>query len=358
MKQFKVGVLGATGTVGQNYIHLLQNHPWFVINFLAASKDSQTYVDAVKERGWSMSADVPGKVGRLPVRNVNNIESALEECDFVFSALDTAPAKEWEVQYAAAGIPVVSNAAANRWEPDVPMLIPEINHSHTEIIPFQQKNRGWDKGFIVVKPNCSLQSYLAPIYALIRAGYNVNKIILTTEQASSGAGRPGVPSLDLLDNAVPHIGGEEKKTEQEPWKILGNVSLDGIINYDGLKISATCTRVPVRDGHMAAVNIGFADDIPELEEVIQIWEKFTSLPQDANLPFAPKRPIVYRREENRPQQILDRNEGNGMAVVVGQLRKCPVLDYKFVALSNNVIRGAAGGGILNAELLVHQGYLR
>ena len=362
MKKFKVGILGATGMVGQNYIRLLENHPWFSVVYVAASANSAgvTYEESVKNR-WHMITPVPEKVKKLIVEDVANVEKAIKKCDFVFSAFeipDKNLVKEIEEKYAAAGIPVVSNASANRWTPDVPMLVPEINSEHLKMIKIQQKNHKWDKGFIVVKPNCSLQSYLTPIYALSKAGYPVKKIMITTLQAVSGAGYPGVASLDMIDNVVPYIGGEEEKTEEEPLKILGTIVNDKFVKDKSLSISATCTRVPVSDGHLATVNILFKDKKPTKEEIIKIWREFKSVPQDLKLPFAPTSPIINKEEENRPQPKMDRDIDKGMAVTVGRLRDCKVFDYKFVSLSHNTVRGAAGGGILNAELLVKEGYIK
>ena len=362
MKKFKVGILGATGMVGQNYIKLLDGHPWFSVSYVAASANSagQKYEDAVKGR-WQMDISIPKNVKNLKVEDVTDIEKAKGKCDFVFSAFeisDKKVIKETEEAYAKMGIPVVSNASANRWTLDVPMLIPEINSDHIEIIKTQKKNHNWDKGFIAVKPNCSLQSYLTPIYALEKAGFPIKKIMITTLQATSGAGYPGVPSLDMIDNIVPYIGGEEEKTEKEPLKILGNIKNGEFIERKDLKISATCTRVPVVDGHTAVVNILFKDKKPTKEKIIEIWKNFKSIPQDLKLPFAPMTPIIYTEEENRPQPRKDRDADKGMAVTVGRLRECNIFDYKFVALSHNTVRGAAGGGILNAELLVKKGFIK
>jgi aspartate-semialdehyde dehydrogenase len=362
MKKFKVGILGATGMVGQNYIRLLENHPWFKIVYLAASANSAglTYAESVKNR-WHMTTEIPEKVKNLIVEEVENVEKAVKKCDFVFSAFEISDknlVREIEEKYAAAGIPVVSNASANRWSYDVPMLIPEINHEHLKMIKIQQKNHKWNKGFIVVKPNCSLQSYITPIFALIEAGYPVKKILITTLQAVSGAGYPGVPSLDMIDNVVPYIGGEEEKTEEEPLKILGKIVNDKFVKNKEIKISATCTRVPVSDGHLASVNILFKDKKPTKDEIIKIWRNFKSIPQKLKLPFAPTFPIIYKEEENRPQPKKDRDADKGMTVTVGRLRDCKIFDYKFVALSHNTVRGAAGGGILNAELLVKEGYIK
>ena len=357
-----MGILGATGMVGQNYIKLLDGHPWFSVSYVAASANSagQKYEDAVKGR-WQMDISIPKNVKNLKVEDVTDIEKAKGKCDFVFSAFeisDKKVIKETEEAYAKMGIPVVSNASANRWTLDVPMLIPEINSDHIEIIKTQKKNHNWDKGFIAVKPNCSLQSYLTPIYALEKAGFPIKKIMITTLQATSGAGYPGVPSLDMIDNIVPYIGGEEEKTEKEPLKILGNIKNGEFIERKDLKISATCTRVPVVDGHTAVVNILFKDKKPTKEKIIEIWKNFKSIPQDLKLPFAPMTPIIYTEEENRPQPRKDRDADKGMAVTVGRLRECNIFDYKFVALSHNTVRGAAGGGILNAELLVKKGFIK
>lgn len=362
MKKIKVGILGATGMVGQNYIRLLENHPWFDVVYVAASANSAgaKYKDAVSGR-WQMTSPIPKKVADLTVFDVADIKEAKKKCDFVFSAFeisDKKVVKETEEQYAAMGIPVVSNASANRWSDDVPMLIPEINTKHLNIIQHQKKNHGWDNGFIAVKPNCSLQSYLTPIYALNQAGFPVKKIFITTLQAVSGAGYPGVPSLDMIDNVVPYIGGEEDKTENEPLKILGDIKDGKFLKSKDLKISAQCMRVPVSDGHLACVSILFKDKKPTKEKIIEIWQNFKSDPQELNLPSAPVNPIIYTEEENRPQPKKDRNNDKAMAVTVGRLRECNLFDYKFVSLSHNTVRGAAGGGILNAELLVKKGFIK
>jgi len=359
--KIKIGILGATGIVGQNYIKLLVGHPWFEITDVAASPRSagKPYAEAVKEK-WQMSIEIPGNIRNLMVRDVQDFASLKSDIRFVFSAMDLPEKKDTkaiEFKYAEKGIPVISNSSANRWTPDVPMIIPEINHHHIDIIPIQQKYRGFSKGFVMVKPNCSIQSYMTPIYALEKKGYKVEKMIVTTLQAVSGAGYPGVSSLDMIDNIVPYIGGEEEKSEQEPLKILGKVGDKGIINDDSLQISATCTRVPVSDGHTACVNIKFKNKIPSKEDIIKIWRNFKSIPQELDLPFAPKQPIIYLENVNRPQPNKDRQNDKGMAVTIGRLRKDNIFDYKFVALSHNTIRGAAGGAILNAELLKAKGFL-
>ena len=359
MKKIPVGILGATGMVGQKYIELLQNHPWFEVAYVAASPQSagKKYKDALKS-GWVVGGELPEAVANLTVQDVADVQKAAGVCKFVFSAFEM-PEKDmirkFEESYAAAGMPVISNASAHRWTENVPMLIGEINPHHLDIIPAQQKANGWKKGFIVVKPNCSLQSYLTPIHALMEAGYEVQKLIITTLQAVSGAGYPGVASWDIVDNVVPFIGGEEEKTEQEPLKILGEAKGGKFVPHKGLAISAHCNRVPVSDGHLACVNILFGKKKPSREKILDIWKKFRGEPQKLDLPFAPKQPIIYREEPNRPQPKKDRDADKGMAVTVGRLREDNIFDFKFAALSHNTIRGAAGGGILNAELAFKKG---
>ena len=360
--QIKVGELGATGMVGQRYIKLLEDHPWFEVTYVAASPRSagKLYKDAVSSR-WLIGANIPEGVANLTVEDANDASKAIGKCKFVFSALEMGKdeIKALEKAYAAEGIPVVSNASANRWTEDVPMLIPEINFAHLDVIAEQKKHNGFENGFVAVKPNCSLQTYMMPLHALIQAGYPVKRMIVTTLQATSGAGYPGVPSFDMIDNIVPFIGGEEEKTEKECLKILGSVVDGKIQNAEYPIVSSTCTRVPVIDGHTACVSLEFdlpEDKKPSLEEIEKIWTSYTSVPQELNLPSAPKQPIVVRHEENRPQPRRDREEGNGMSCVIGRLRPCNVFDVKFVALSHNTKRGAAMGGILNAELLKAKGF--
>lgn len=357
----KVGILGATGMVGQRYITLLNGHPWFKVTCVAASSNSagMSYKDAVKGR-WQMNEAIPQYIEKLMVIDASEISKVAKLCDFVFSAVempDKKQVQELEESYAAAGIPVVSNASAHRWTQDVPLLLPEINSDHTKIIDVQRKNRGWKKGFIAVKPNCSVQSFLTPLYALRQAGFEISSLSVVTMQAISGAGYPGVPSLDMVDNIVPYIGAEEEKTEKEPLKILGGIEKGKFVLADNIKITAACNRVPVSDGHTACVNVSFKGKKPTKEEIISIWKKFSSVPQKLKLPMAPKQPIIYVEGDNRPQPKKDRDSEHGMAVSVGRLRECPIFDFKFVGLSHNTIRGAAGGGILNAELLVKQGYI-
>jgi aspartate-semialdehyde dehydrogenase len=360
MTRARVGIIGATGMVGQNYLRLLSGHPWFHVTYVSASPRSagKTYAKAAAGR-WVMDEPIPDGIHDLIVGDAADVEAAVDTCDFVFSAvgMDKEAVRELEERYAAAGLPVVSNNAAHRHTDDVPMLMPEINPDHTDIIPIQQQNRGWKTGFIAVKPNCSLQSYLPPVYALIRVGYPVESIVVTTLQAVSGAGYPGVPSLDVVDNVVPFIPGEEEKTEREPLKILGHIEGGRIVHDDSLTISAHCTRVPVTDGHTACVSLKFRAHVPSLEEIVDIWRAFEAQPQQLDLPSAPEPPIVYREAADRPQPRKDRDAGGGMAIVVGRLRECPVMDVRFVALSHNTVRGAAGGAILSAELLRAQGYI-
>ncbi len=351
-KKIAVGILGATGMVGQHYLRLLENHPWFEVTYLAASSHSAglKYRDALKQ-GWHASGDMPAAQADRLVHDVADIKAARNQCAFVFSAFDM-PDKDAvraaENEYAQ-HMPVFSNASAHRSSPDVPMIIAEINPGHLSIIPQQQQKREW-KGFIVVKPNCSLQSYLTPLYALMKAGYAIDRVAVTTLQAVSGAGYPGVPTLDMIDNVVPFISGEEEKTECEPLKILGDLVDESFVPYEGIRISAHCNRVPVTDGHLANVMIGFKDKKPSRDDIISIWKSFSAEPQTLDLPMAPRQAIIYLDQANRPQPKRDRDSDKGMAVSVGRLRPCPLLDYKFSALSHNTVRGAAGGGILNAEL--------
>ncbi|MDR1862508.1 MAG: aspartate-semialdehyde dehydrogenase [Treponema sp.] len=365
MAKIPVGVLGATGIVGQHYIALLNDHPWFEVRYAAASPRSagKPYAQAVAGR-WQLSRSYNAQVGELTVADAGDVAGAAAaakagNCAFVFSALEMGKdeTRALEEAYAAAGIPVISNASAHRWTEDVPVLIAEVNPQHADIIPAQRKKRGWDKGFIAVKPNCSIQSYTTPVYALIRAGYEVKRIFAATLQAVSGAGYPGVPSLDMIDNIVPYIGGEEEKSEQEPLKILGAIEGGMFKNAPLPRISAHCNRVPVADGHTACVSLEFGDKKPSIDEVKAIWGAFRSLPQELDLPTAPERPIIVREEADRPQPRKDRDAGKAMAVTVGRIRPCNVFDLRFVGLSHNTVRGAAGGGILNAELLRHKGYI-
>lgn len=356
MKKISVGVLGATGMVGQHYLRLLANHPWFEVNFLASSEQSagKTYAEAVEGR-WRLPENLPIRIWDMPVRSIDELAHAKSTCRLVFSAITADAARKYEALYAENGIAVVSNASYHRSSSDVPVLVPEINPEHIHILPHQQKKRGWKTGFIVAKPNCSVQSYMIPLSPLHRQ-FKVLNLIVTTMQAVSGSGYPGVSSLDIVDNVIPYIAGEEEKSEQEPLKIWGNHQGNAILPATGIALSAHCNRVPVIDGHLACVSVRF-NKKPLRDEVLDIWRKFKGVSQQLQLPSAPTPPVIYREEQDRPQPRQDRDAGSGMAVTVGRLRDCPVFDYRFVALSHNTIRGAAGGGILNAELLFKQGYL-
>jgi aspartate-semialdehyde dehydrogenase len=360
MEKMSIGVIGATGMVGQNYVRLLKDHPWFEVAYVAASPRSagKAYAEAVTGR-WVMDEDIPQAVAGLIVGDASDVEAAKARCELVFSAvdMDKQAVRELEEAYAANDVPVVSNNSAHRWTEDVPMFIPEVNPHHTDIIPFQRKNRGWNKGLIAVKPNCSLQSYLPPVYALMKAGYEVESIVVATLQGVSGAGYPGPASIDMIDNVIPFIPGEEEKSEREPHKVLGAVRDGKIVPDESLKIAAHCNRVSVTDGHTACVSLKFKREKPALDEIIEIWRAFEAEPQQLNLPFAPKPCIVYREEHDRPQPRKDRDAGKAMAITVGRLRECPVMDIRFAALSHNTVRGAAGGAILSAELLKAKGYL-
>lgn len=359
-EKLRVGIIGATGMVGQNYIRLLDNHPWFEVIYLAASPRSagKKYRDAVVGR-WQMAVEIPEQVQDIEVKDASNVEEAVGQCSLIFSAVDmekqTVAALESE--YASRGFVVVSNNSAHRHTDNVPVLIPEINAAHIEIIPEQQKRYVWDRGFIAVKPNCSIQSYMLPLYALLEAGYPVDKMVVATLQALSGAGYPGSSAMDMIDNVVPYIPGEEKKSEIEPGKILAKIEDGRFVPDESIKISAHCNRVPVIDGHIACVSLHFVDKKPEIEGIIEIWQGFRSVPQELELPSAPVRPLIYHPEINRPQPRKDRDADKGMAVSVGRLRPCNVFDYRFVGLHHNTVRGAAGGSILIAELLKAKGYL-
>jgi aspartate-semialdehyde dehydrogenase len=358
-KKMNVGIIGATGMVGQYLITLLMDHPWFTVTYVAASQRSagKTYREAVKGR-WHFACDISPDIRDLNVADVHDSKRAKEHCSLVFSAvkLDTELTRQLECQYACEGCAVVSVNSAHRGTEDVPVCIPEINHKHLDIIRYQRKRNRWGGGLIVVKPNCSLQSFLTPLFAIMEAGYIIDKIIVTTLQGVSGAGYPGHSVFDLIDNTIP-LPDEEIKSEIETAKILGTIQ-DGCIEPDNsLKISAHCNRVPVIHGHSACVSIDFKGQKPSSEEIISIWQRFRSRPQELNLPFAPEKPIIYLSETDRPQPRLDRDAERGMAITAGRLRECNVFDYKFLCLSHNLIRGAAGGAILIAELLHAGGFL-
>ncbi|MGD6933291.1 MAG: aspartate-semialdehyde dehydrogenase [Candidatus Bathyarchaeia archaeon] len=345
----KVAILGATGAVGQRYIQLLQGHPWFEVSVLAASERSagKKYKDACT---WLMETEMPKEIGEMPVANID-VKSAEQTGDFdlVFTSLPGDLAGPVENEFGAL-YPVFSKASAHRMDKDVPLIVPEINPDHSALVKVQQKKRGW-KGFITTDPNCStigLAITLAPL-----AKFGIQQVMVTTMQALSGAGYPGVSSLDIIDNVVPFISGEEEKMETEALKILGTFDGDGI-KYADFKMSASCNRVNVKDGHLESVFIKFADE-PSLEEVEKAFVSFRGEPQRLKLPSAPEQPIIVRHEKNRPQPRFDRDAGNGQSVVVGRLRKDPIMSIKYMCLSHNTVRGAAGGGILSAELYVSKG---
>jgi aspartate-semialdehyde dehydrogenase len=359
--KIKTGIIGATGMVGQRFIQLLENHPWFEVTYLAASESSagKKYSEAVKNR-WHMSCELPAYVKDIMVENASDYDKAQEKCSLLFTAVSMKKeeVKVMEAAYASRGFAVVSANSAYRLTPDVPVLIPEINFDHVNIIPVQQKNNGWDKGFITVKPNCSTQSYMIPIHALLLKGYKIKRMFVTTLQGLSGAGYPGPSAFDMIDNIVPYIGGEEEKTELEPQKIFGSISDGKIVHDTSIQISAHCNRVPVIDGHTACVSIEFDGKKPTEKEILECWKNYSSVPQELKLPSAPGRAIIYKEESDRPQPRKDRDLGNGMSISVGRLRPCNIFDYRFVGLSHNTIRGAAGGAILMAELVAAKGFIK
>jgi aspartate-semialdehyde dehydrogenase len=348
-RKIRAGVLGATGMVGQRLVHLLADHPWFELTEVAASERSsgKTYAEAVR---WHLETPVPAAASDLVVKG---LDPSLD-CDFVFSALDSSVAGPAEEDFARAGYPVVSNSRNHRMDPDVPLLIPEVNAAHLDAIPRQQKNRGYDTGFIVTNPNCSTAGLVLVLKPLADA-FGLEKIFVVTLQAISGAGYPGVASMDIQGNVVPFISGEEEKMEAEPQKLLGK--WDGSRFVDaGLGLSAHCNRVPVVDGHLECVSIGLKK-IASLDEIREALRNFEVDAELASLPSAVRSPVVVLEEENRPQPRRDLHAGNGMAAVVGRVRECPLLDVKLTLLSHNLVRGAAGAALLNAELLASRGFL-
>ena len=357
-KKLRVGILGATGMVGQRFITLLENHPWFQVTTLAASERSagQTYEQAVGSR-WKLSIPMPEEVKNIIVKNVADVEAVASEVDFVFSAVDMSKdeIRAIEEAYAKAETPVVSNNSAHRWTPDVPMIIPEINPEHLDIIPAQKARLGTKNGFIAVKPNCSIQSYTPMLHALKE--FEPTVAIVSTYQAISGAGKTFNDFPEIIDNIIPYIGGEEEKSEQEPLKIWGHIEGSEIVKADAPLITSQCLRVPVADGHTASVFMSFKKK-PTKEQIIQKWTEYKGLPQELELPHAPKQFIHYFEENDRPQAKLDRDLEGGMAVSAGRLREDTVYDYKFIGLSHNTLRGAAGGGMLTAELLCARGYIK
>ena len=356
-KKLKVGILGATGMVGQRFISLLENHPWFEVVAVAASPRSagKTYEDAVGDR-WKMTNPMPEGVKKLVVMNVNEVEKVAAEVDFVFSAVDMTKEEIRAIEdaYAKTETPVVSNNSAHRWTPDVPMVVPEINPEHFAVIEYQKKRLGTKRGFVAVKPNCSIQSY-APVLTAWKE-FEPVEVVATTYQAISGAGKTFKDWPEMVGNIIPFIGGEEEKSEQEPLRLWGKIENGKIVKAEGPVITTQCIRVPVLDGHTAAVFVRFAKK-PTKEQLIQKLKEFKGLPQELELPSAPKQFIQYCEEDNRPQVSLDVNYENGMGVSVGRLREDTVYDYKFVGLSHNTVRGAAGGAILCAELLTAQKYI-
>lgn len=357
MKQYRVGIIGCTGMVGQRFTTILENHPWFKVTALAASARSagKTYKEAVGNR-WQMKTEMPAEVADLPVYDAEkDIEKVVSLVDFVFCAVNMKKdeIKALEEAYAKHECPVISNNSANRSTPDVPMIVPELNADHHKVIEAQRKRLGTKRGFIAVKCNCSLQSYVPALHPLMDLG--VTKVLACTYQAISGAGKTFETMPEIVDNVIPFIGGEEEKSEQEPLKIWGHVEDGKIVNATSPSITAQCLRVPVSDGHTAAVFFSLEKKVP-VEEIIRRWNEFKGPAQELELPSAPKQFIHYFNEDNRPQPKLDRDLEGGMAISAGRLRPDTQYDYKFVCLSHNTLRGAAGGGLLMAELLCKLGY--
>lgn len=360
MKKYKVGIIGATGMVGQRFALLLENHPWFEVTALAASARSagKTYGETVEGR-WHMTAELPEKYKDMVILNAENVEEVASKVDFCFCAVNMKKdeIRALEEKYAKAECSIVSNNSAHRFTEDVPMVIPEINADHIKIIEAQRKRLGTKRGFVAVKSNCSLQSYVPAINPLKELG--VNKVLACTYQAISGAGKTFNTWPEMIDNVIPYIGGEEEKSEKEPLKIWGHIEGDKIVNTDDIAITSQCIRVPVSDGHTAAVFMSFKDGVkkPSVEEIINIWENYKGRAQELELPSAPKQFLHYFTEPDRPQIKSERNLENGMAVSVGRLREDTQYDYKFVCMSHNTLRGAAGGAVLLAELLCAEGYM-
>ena len=357
-KKLKVGILGATGMVGQRFATLLENHPWFHVAALAASPRSagKTYEEAVGNR-WAMQKPMPESMKQMILFDATaDVDKIAGMVDFVFCAVDMKKdeIRALEERYAKAECPVVSNNSAHRFTPDVPMVVPEVNPEHIEVIESQRKRLGTKRGFIAVKSNCSIQSYVPALSPLRK--YGIQNVLACTYQAISGAGKTFERWPEILDNIVPYIGGEEEKSEKEPLKVWGKIENGQIVSADSPLITTQCLRVPVSDGHTAAVFVSF-EQKPSKEEILKIWEDFKGVPQELKLPSAPKQFIHYFQEDDRPQAKLDRNIEGGMAVSVGRLREDTMFDYKFVCLSHNTLRGAAGGGVLLAELLAAKGYM-
>ncbi len=356
MNKLKVGIIGATGMVGQRFVLLLENHPYFEISAVIAGPTSagKTYAEAVSGR-WKMSADIPECVKSMTVISSEEVSRVKELCDFVFCAVNMPKdaTKELEERYARAELPVVSNNSAHRWTPDVPMVIPEINWEHLDVIEAQRKRLGTKRGFIAVKPNCSIQSYVGALTALKK--YGVKEVVATTYQAISGAGKTFREWPEMVDNLIPFIGGEEEKSEREPLRVWGEVVNGEIVPASSPVITTQCLRVPVSDGHTAAVFVKF-ENKPTKQEILEAWKNYKGRAQELELPSAPPQFITYFEEDNRPQAKLDRDLYGGMGVSCGRLREDTVYDYKFVGLSHNTLRGAAGGAVLIAELLYREGY--
>ena len=357
MEKLRVGILGGTGMVGQRFISLLDNHPWFEVVAIAASPRSagKTYEEAVGDR-WKMTTPMPEAVKKLVVMNVNEVEKVASCVDFVFSAVDMTKEeiRAIEEEYAKTETPVVSNNSAHRWTKDVPMIIPEINPQHTDIIEAQKKRLGTQKGFIAVKPNCSIQSYAPVLYAWRE--FEPYEVIATTYQAISGAGKTFKDWPEMIENVIPYIGGEEEKSEQEPLKVYGKVENGEIVKAELPKISSQCIRVPVLNGHTAAVFVKFKKQ-PTKEQLIDRIVNYKGVPQELELPSAPKQFIQYMQEDNRPQVTLDVDFEKGMGISIGRIREDSIYDFKFVGLSHNTVRGAAGGAVLCAELLKAKGFI-
>ncbi len=358
-KQYKVGVVGATGMVGQRFITLLENHPWFDLVCLAASSRSagKKYSEAAAKK-WCMDKEMPEKVKDMIVLDAEaDIDKITSMVDFIFCAVDMKKdeIKKLEEAYAKHECPVVSNNSANRFTPDVPMVVPELNAEHINIIPAQRKRLGTKRGFIAVKSNCSLQSYVPALFPLHK-DFGVKDVLVCTYQAISGAGKTFETWPDMVDNVIPYIGGEEEKSEKEPLKLWGKIEADEIVPADKPNFTAQCIRVPVSNGHLGAVFVNF-EKKPSKEEMIKIWNSFKGRAQELELPSAPKQFLNYFTEDDRPQIKTERMLENGMAVSIGRLREDTQYQYKFVCLSHNTLRGAAGGGVLLAELLCAEGYM-
>lgn len=356
-KKLRAGIIGATGMVGQRFILLLQGHPYFELVRLAASSRSagKTYEEALNGR-WKMKTDMPADVAKMHVYDAADVESVADGLDIVFCAVDMPKdeIKKLEEAYAKAEVPVMSNNSANRWTEDVPMIVPEVNDAHLEVIEAQRRRLGTKKGFIAVKPNCSIQSYVPALTPLME--YGVKEVVVTTYQAISGAGKTFKEWPEMIDNVIPYIGGEEEKSEMEPLRVWGKVENGVVVPAKTPLITSQCIRVPVSDGHLAAVFVNF-ERKPSKEAILEAWKNFKGEPQRLGLPSAPEQFITYFEEDNRPQTGLDRDIYGGMGVCVGRLREDTMFDYKFVALSHNTLRGAAGGAMLTAELLYRKGYL-